>query len=81
MRVKGGPWGGPRRSRRDRGDVRFAILLLLDEQPRHNYESSPNSPSAGARWQPSPGSVYPVLKRLAKDWLVLVKQDGKNIFR
>ena len=28
----------PRRSRRDRGDVRLAILLLLDEQPRHGYE-------------------------------------------
>ena len=27
----------PRRSRRDRGDVRLAILLLLDEQPRR-YE-------------------------------------------
>ena len=78
-----GPWGGPpRRSRRDRGDVRLAILLLLDEQPRHGYEIITElTERSEGRWQPSPGSVYPVLKRLAKEGLVgPVKQDGKNIF-
>ena len=80
---QGGPWGGPpRRSRRDRGDVRLAILLLLDEQPRHGYEIITElTERSEGRWQPSPGSVYPVLKRLAKEGLVgPVKQDGKNIF-
>ena len=34
----GGPHRGGRRGQRARGDVRAAILLLLDEQPRHGYE-------------------------------------------
>ncbi|MEZ5118393.1 MAG: PadR family transcriptional regulator [Candidatus Nanopelagicales bacterium] len=62
--------------------MRLAILLLLDEQPRHGYEIITElTERSEGRWQPSPGSVYPVLKRLAKEGLVgPVKQDGKNIF-
>ncbi|HSR27797.1 MAG TPA: PadR family transcriptional regulator, partial [Actinomycetes bacterium] len=35
-----GPWGfgGRRRGRRGRGDVRAAILALLAERPMHGYE-------------------------------------------
>lgn len=79
---QGGPWGPPSRPRRGRGDVRLAILLLLDEQPRHGYEIITElTDRSEGRWRPSPGSVYPVLKRLAKEGLVgPVKQDGKNIF-
>jgi DNA-binding PadR family transcriptional regulator len=60
----------------------LAILLLLDEQPRHGYEIITElTDRSEGRWRPSPGSVYPVLKRLAKEGLVgPVKQDGKNIF-
>lgn len=77
-----GPFGPPPRARRDRGDVRLAILLLLDEQPRHGYEIITElTERSEGRWRPSPGSVYPVLKRLAKEGLVgPTKQDGKNIF-
>lgn len=79
---RGGPWGPPSRPRRDRGDVRLAILLLLDEQPRHGYEIITElTDRSEGRWRPSPGSVYPVLKRLTKEGLVgPVKEDGKNIF-
>ncbi len=79
---QGGPWGPPPRPRRDRGDVRLAILLLLDEQPRHGYEIITElTERSEGRWRPSPGSVYPVLKRLAKEGLVAaVKEDGKNTF-
>jgi len=79
---QGGPWGPPSRPRRDRGDVRLAILLLLDEQPRHGYEIITElTERSEGRWRPSPGSVYPVLKRLAKEGLVAaVKEDGKNTF-
>ncbi len=80
-----GPWGpgGRRRGRRERGDVRAAILLLLAEQPRHGYEiiTEIADRSDGA-WQPSPGSVYPTLKRLAREGLVGPDKDdsGKRVF-
>jgi DNA-binding PadR family transcriptional regulator len=77
-----GPWGPPRGPRRERGDVRAAILLLLAEQPRHGYEILTEvSDRSDGRWQPSPGSIYPVLKRLARDGLVRPEhEDGKRVF-
>ena len=76
------PFGSPPRARRDRGEVRLAILLLLDEQPRHGYEIITElTERSEGKWRPSPGSVYPVLKRLAKEGLVgPEKREGKNIF-
>ena len=53
----GGPWGpgGRRRGRRERGDVRAAILLLLAEQPGTATRSSPRSPTAAR----APGNRHP----------------------
>jgi DNA-binding PadR family transcriptional regulator len=77
-----GPWGPPRGRRRERGDVRAAILLLLSEQPRHGYEILTElADRSDGQWQPSPGSIYPVLKRLARDGLVVSSHvDGKRVF-
>ena len=77
-----GPWGPPRGRRRERGDVRAAVLLLLAEQPRHGYELLTElADRSDGQWQPSPGSIYPVLKRLARDGLVTAThEDGKRIF-
>jgi DNA-binding PadR family transcriptional regulator len=77
-----GPWGPPRGPRRERGDVRAAILLLLAEQPRHGYEIITEiADRSEGQWQASPGSIYPVLKRLAKEGLVdATQQDGKRVF-
>ncbi len=78
----GGPWGPPPRTRRDRGDVRLAILLLLAEQPRHGYEIITElADRSEGRWRPSPGSIYPVLKRLTKEGLVQPEQEeGRRTF-
>ncbi len=77
-----GPWGPPRGRRRERGDVRAAILLLVAEQPRHGYEIITElTERSEGQWAPSPGSVYPVLKRLARDGLVQAsEQDGRKVF-
>jgi DNA-binding PadR family transcriptional regulator len=44
------------------GDLRYVILHLLDEKPRHGYEviKALEELSSGA-YSPSPGSIYPTL--------------------
>ncbi len=65
-----------RRSRR--GDVRAAILLLLETEPRNGYQmiQALEERSHGA-WRPSPGSIYPVLNQLEDEGLV-VAIDSDN---
>ncbi len=80
----GGPWRARGRGRgrgaRRRGDVRAAILVLLDEQPRHGYELiSEISERSGGVWRPSPGTVYPTLSQLEDEGLIQVEQlDGRK---
>jgi DNA-binding PadR family transcriptional regulator len=82
----GGPFGGgPRgrgRGRRRRGDVRTAILLLLDEEPRNGYQlMQVIEERSDARWRPSPGSVYPILSQLEDEGLVrATEHDGSKLF-
>lgn len=70
----GGRHRGGRRHRR--GDVRFALLLLISESPRHGYElmQAIGEQTQGA-WTPSPGSIYPALQQLQDEGLVEVKAD------
>jgi len=80
----GGPWRARGRGRgrgaRRRGDVRAAILVLLDEQPRHGYELiSEISERSGGLWRPSPGTVYPTLSQLEDEGLIQVERlDGRK---
>ncbi|MDW3214862.1 MAG: PadR family transcriptional regulator [Ilumatobacteraceae bacterium] len=54
---------GRRRARR--GAVGSAILAILEERPMHGYELiSAMEDKSGGRWKPSPGSIYPALRRL-----------------
>src|SRR4051794_18389446 len=86
VRGPGGPGGfGPpwRRGRRiRRGDVRAAILLLVEEEPRNGYQIMQELESrSGGVWRPSPGSVYPALQLLADEGLIRSEaRDGGNIF-
>ena len=69
-----GGWGYPgggRRRRMRRGDVRAAVLVLLDEGPMTGYGlmGEIERRSDGA-WRPSPGSVYPTLALLEDEGLV-----------
>jgi DNA-binding PadR family transcriptional regulator len=79
---RGHDWAGPpRRGRRPRGDVRAAILLLLEEEPRNGYGlmQEVEQRSDGA-WRPSPGSVYPALSQLEDEGLVVpaAAEQGKT---
>ena len=89
---------GPRRhvlqdarsgARRPRGaarcaaaNVRAAILLLLEEEPRNGYQVMQEiEQRSGGAWRPSPGSVYPAFQLLADEGLIRGEaRDGGNVF-
>jgi len=83
-----GPWRGMgfgpggRRSRARRGDVRAAMLLLLDEEPRNGYQLMEEIESrSGGAWRPSPGSVYPALAQLEDEGLIRSNESaGRRSF-
>ena len=78
-RSPGGHRGQRGRGRRNaaRGDIRLAVLTLLDEQPMHGYQlmGEIGDRSNGA-WTPSPGSIYPLLQQLTDEGLVTPSADG-----
>ena len=87
---RGGPWGPPFggpgghqfRGRARRGDVRAALLVLLEEEPRNGYGlmQEIEQRSEGA-WRPSPGSVYPALQQLEDEGLVRpTSPPGRKLF-
>jgi DNA-binding PadR family transcriptional regulator len=67
-----GPGGfGPRGGRARRGDVRAAILSLLNEEPMHGYQLIQEiAARSDGVWRPSAGSVYPALSQLEDEGLV-----------
>src|SRR4249920_2301425 len=81
-RGHGGFRGGRPRRRMRRGDVRAAILLLLEEEPRNGYQvmQEIEQRSEGA-WRPSPGSVYPAFQLLADEGLIRSEsRQGGNVY-
>jgi DNA-binding PadR family transcriptional regulator len=81
----GGHWGawwpGPaapsRGPKAGRGDVRAAILALLQEGPRNGYQiMSDVEERSGGAWRPSPGAVYPALQQLADEGLIVGEESG-----
>ncbi len=67
--------GRGRGGRGRRGDVRAAILLLLEGEDMHGYEliQQIRQRSNGV-WKPSPGSIYPALAQLEDEGLVLIEK-------
>ena len=79
----GGPGHGfGRGPRARRGDVRAALLVLLDEEPRNGYQLiQAIAERSGGVWRPSPGSVYPALQQLEDEGLVrLEESDGRRAY-
>src|SRR5487761_1245997 len=87
----GGPWGswwpgpagpagppGPARGpKAGRGDVRAAILALLQEGPRNGYQiMSEIEERSGGAWRASPGAGYPAPAQLAGGGLIAGEESG-----
>jgi DNA-binding PadR family transcriptional regulator len=68
--------------RAGRGDIRAAILALLNEGPMHGYQIMRElEERSGGAWRVSPGSVYPTLSQLEDEELVEAEQQGgKRVF-
>jgi DNA-binding PadR family transcriptional regulator len=73
---------GPRGPKAGRGDVRAAILALLQEGPLNGYQiMSEIEDRSGGAWRPSPGAVYPALSQLADEGLIdAVESSGRRTF-
>jgi DNA-binding PadR family transcriptional regulator len=75
-----GAWRGGGRARR--GDIKFLILEVLAEGPRHGYDIIVELENkSNGRYRPSPGSVYPTLTLLEEGGYVTGDTaEGKRIF-
>jgi len=68
---------GPQRKRR--GDVRSAIISLLNEKPFNGYGLIKEiAERSGGSWTPSPGSVYPTLQQLVDEELIEATGEGRR---
>jgi len=79
-----GPFGPMGEGQRffGRGDVKFALLELLQERPMHGYEMMKAlEEKSGGFYTPSPGSIYPTLQMLEDRGLVSVQEvEGKKVY-
>jgi DNA-binding PadR family transcriptional regulator len=92
-RWMGGFWGGGLGGRHGRGgrpgrmfeqgDLKYVILQLLSEKPRHGYEIiKALEERFGGTYSPSPGAVYPTLTFLEDTGYArtTVEASGKKIY-
>ena len=82
-------WGfrgrGPRSWRRQwfgAGDMKYVILKLLRDKPRHGYEVMKDlEERMHGCYSPSPGTVYPTLQWLEDEGLVIARDvEGKKVY-
>ena len=73
---------GPRRAFFGQGEVRLALLSLLDDGPGHGYELMKRlEERSGGMYHASAGTVYPVLQQLEDEDLVRSQeQEGKKVY-
>jgi DNA-binding PadR family transcriptional regulator len=80
----GGPFGSGGEGGRffGRGDMKFALLELLQERPMHGYEMiKALEEKTGGFYSPSPGSIYPTLQMLEEGGLVTSAEvEGKKVY-
>src|SRR5438552_5860473 len=80
-------WGfrgrrGGRRQWFGAGDMKYVILRLLRDKPRHGYEVMKElEERLHGCYSPSPGTVYPTLQWLEDEGLVVARDvEGKKVY-
>jgi DNA-binding PadR family transcriptional regulator len=73
---------GPGRRFFRQGEVRLALLSLLEESPAHGYELMKKlEERSGGMYSASAGTVYPVLQQLEDEGLVRLEElESKKIY-
>jgi DNA-binding PadR family transcriptional regulator len=75
--LQGGPGNWPKVLQAGRGNIKPIILQALSEKPMHGYEIIQHfAKRSGGHWRPSPGSVYPTLRKLEAEGSIIAKQVG-----
>jgi DNA-binding PadR family transcriptional regulator len=66
----------------NKGDLKYVILDLLKEKPRHGYEVIRElEEMSHGLYTPSPGAVYPTLQMLEEiGYAEATERDGKKIY-
>jgi DNA-binding PadR family transcriptional regulator len=93
---RGGPFGpegpfgeedfsgfrGPGKRFFGRGDLKYALLELLQERPMHGYEMMKAlQERTNGMYTPSAGSVYPTLQMLEdRGFVTVTEADGKKVY-
>lgn len=74
-----GPW---RERSFQKGDLKYVILDLLKDKPRHGYEIIRELEELShGLYTPSPGAVYPTLQMLEEmGYATATERDGKKIY-
>jgi DNA-binding PadR family transcriptional regulator len=77
----GRPGPGPRMF--GRGDLKYALLDLLRERPKHGYEMIKElEDRSGGFYTPSAGAIYPTLQLLEdRGWVTVDTQEGKKVYQ
>ena len=78
-------WRRPRRGSErlfEKGDLKYVILDLLRDQPRHGYDIiRALEERFRGMYSPSPGSVYPTLQLLEdQGYVTSTQRDGKKVY-
>jgi DNA-binding PadR family transcriptional regulator len=80
---RGRAWHGRAARFFEQGDLKYVILRLLEEKPRHGYEIIKDLEGRfGGSYAPSPGTVYPTLTMLEDLGYarVVPEEGGKKIY-
>ena len=66
----------------ERGYLKYALLELLQESPKHGYEMMKDlEDRMGGFYAPSAGAIYPTLQLLEdRGWVTVETVDGKKVY-
>src|SRR6476661_3505832 len=65
------------------GELRLAVLSLLEEKPQHGYQIMKEMEErSGGLYRGSAGSIYPTLQQLEDEGLIgSGRQEGRRVYR